>query len=58
MAGCLKTQQNIVVFLTLDNEEIGPSRDKAVPALSHLIRKRGSILSQMEGSQPAEMTFS
>jgi hypothetical protein len=39
-------------------EEIGPSRDKAVPALSRLTRMRGSILSGMEGSQPAGMTFS
>jgi hypothetical protein len=38
-------------------EEIGPSRDKAVPALSHLTWKRGSILSGREGSQLAGMTF-
>jgi hypothetical protein len=34
------------------------SRDKTVPAQSHLTRKRGSILSGMEGSQPAGLTFS
>jgi hypothetical protein len=31
--------------LTATGEEIGPSRDKAVPALSRLTPKRGSILS-------------
>ncbi len=39
-------------------EEIGPSRDKAVPALFRLTPKRGSILSWAEGTQPAGMTFS
>ncbi len=39
-------------------EEIAPSRDKVVPILFRFTPKRGSILSLVEGTQPAGMTFS
>jgi hypothetical protein len=38
-------------------EEIGPSRNKVVPASSRLTWKRKSILSETEGSQLAGMTL-